>query len=629
MIEHYSTKNLVRGNLAAGMRTILCLLVIGFGMYPISGYTQNGYTTPTQTNPGVFDFQSTGVAAGCADICGDGIDNDGDCLTDCEDNDCGVATFEFLNGQAADWVIGQADFSGNGFGTSDTQFRFPKDVAFDPISQKVFVADWQNNRVLRFGTLDDFLYNGIAEAVFGQPDFVTSTAGAAGDRMNQPIGLFIDQTGTLWVADSENNRVLRFDNAGTKASLAPADGVLGQSNLTSSATGLTQSTMNSPFNVHVDGAGRLYVLDKDNRRILRFDNAAALGNGANASGVLGQTDFTTNVAGLAQDKIGGTGIDLQIICNSLFVSDFTANRIMRWDNPELKADGANADAVLGQVDFVSGGAGSSQTKLDGPQYMTADRFGTLYVSEQNNSRVVAYENAVTLFGEEPMDLVLSAPDFVTVSSTTSATETVAPDGIAIIDNGLRTYLAIVDRGAHRIVVHGDENINVDEDDTFAGVLPGSDPSGSGSLTFALSTQPQAGTVVLDNTATGAFTYTAPGVCDLDADSIVTFTYTVTNGNSCVETGELSILINDLDDTTDPTPVCQDIDVYLDASGNASIVAADVDNGSSDNCGTPTLGIDVTAFTCAELGNNNVTLTATDLAGNDATCVAVVWMRVVT
>ncbi|MFT7033854.1 MAG: hypothetical protein ACJA2S_002363 [Cyclobacteriaceae bacterium] len=63
-------------------------------------------------------------------------------------------------------------------------------------------------------------------------------------------------------------------------------------------------------------------------------------------------------------------------------------------------------------------------------------------------------------------------------------------------------------------------------------------------------------------------------------------------------------------TSGVTAVTQDITIALDASGNASIVAADIDNGSNAVCDEPfTLSIDKTTFTCDDLGFNVVTLTA--------------------
>jgi hypothetical protein len=62
---------------------------------------------------------------------------------------------------------------------------------------------------------------------------------------------------------------------------------------------------------------------------------------------------------------------------------------------------------------------------------------------------------------------------------------------------------------------------------------------------------------------------------------------------------------------------------LDASGTATITAADIDAGSNDNCGAVSLSLDVTSFDCSDLGNNTVTLTVEDACGNQSTCTATV------
>jgi len=82
----------------------------------------------------------------------------------------------------------------------------------------------------------------------------------------------------------------------------------------------------------------------------------------------------------------------------------------------------------------------------------------------------------------------------------------------------------------------------------------------------------------------------------------------------------------VEDNENPSPVCQNIAVQLDATGNVSITSAQVDNGSSDNCGVQSLALDITAFDCDDLGDNTVTLTVTDLSGNTATCEATITVQ---
>ena len=96
------------------------------------------------------------------------------------------------------------------------------------------------------------------------------------------------------------------------------------------------------------------------------------------------------------------------------------------------------------------------------------------------------------------------------------------------------------------------------------------------------------------------------------------TSTDSSGNSVTETATVTV-----EDTVDPTAVCQDITVILDTNGEAFITAADVDGGSTDNCGIQTISVSETDFTIADLGDNTVTLTVTDENGNTDTCTATV------
>ena len=53
----------------------------------------------------------------------------------------------------------------------------------------------------------------------------------------------------------------------------------------------------------------------------------------------------------------------------------------------------------------------------------------------------------------------------------------------------------------------------------------------------------------------------------------------------------------IQDVTDPVATAQDITVQLDANGAATITAAQIDNGSSDNCSIASTSLDITSFDC--------------------------------
>lgn len=107
-------------------------------------------------------------------------------------------------------------------------------------------------------------------------------------------------------------------------------------------------------------------------------------------------------------------------------------------------------------------------------------------------------------------------------------------------------------------------------------------------------------------------------CTVSSPGQVQLSVTDASGNVSTCTAIVNLVEN-----TPPTAVCQDVSVQLDAAGNASVVAADVDGGSFDNCGVATLSVNPSTFDCSNVGENTVTLTASDANGNSATCSAII------
>ena len=103
----------------------------------------------------------------------------------------------------------------------------------------------------------------------------------------------------------------------------------------------------------------------------------------------------------------------------------------------------------------------------------------------------------------------------------------------------------------------------------------------------------------------------------------TVTLTVTDVNGNLNTCNAIVTVEDV---TPPTAICQDITVQLDATGNAMIVAGDIDNGSNDACGIASMVVAPNTFTCANVGPNSVMLTVIDVNGNFNTCNATVTVQ---
>ncbi len=107
-------------------------------------------------------------------------------------------------------------------------------------------------------------------------------------------------------------------------------------------------------------------------------------------------------------------------------------------------------------------------------------------------------------------------------------------------------------------------------------------------------------------------------CSNIGDNVVLITAFDENGQSSSETVTVTV-----EDNVVPVVVTQSISINLDSAGTASITAAMLDNGSTDNCAVDTMYLDVYNFTCANVGDNAIYLTAEDAQGNAHSAVAIV------
>jgi hypothetical protein len=538
-----------------------------------------------------------------------------------------VFSQSWTNGMGAIHTLGSTSPSNSGtvsttantFGPVVSQVCF----AIDSKHNCMYVADFFGNRVLRFSyPITSNLPS--ANLVFGQINFTNSTSGGLTQNgLNYPQGLAVDTvSGTLWVLSQAQNRVLRFDSAHAITANNPlADQVLGQPNFTSGSSSTSQNGFS--FNtgpqcanlLHYDQlTGALWVSDNGNTRVLRFDNAKNLLNGAPANAVLGQSSYTTNSSGLSATQYSRPD-GMTTIGSSLFVADPPNNRVLRYNNVYSKPNGGAADAVYGQTSFNTSTSGLSATALNYPTGLTSDQ-NTLFIAETNNSRVLIYYSANT---NTVANNVLMAPNLTTAGSA-AATPSTGGSNTGISYDPVSAQLLVQDRNNSRILVfQGCPQMSINSPNS---VCQGNQIVlvGAGANSYTWSTNANTNSISVSPTITTVYTFTgSTSTCSSIATKTIVVNQTPT------------VLINSSSGT-----ICAGSTVTLSASGansytwnvssnSASVVVSPTITSSYTVTGTNTLGCEsvaITAVTVTPIPNLSIVSTNSILClGQTATLTA--------
>jgi hypothetical protein len=307
-----------------------------------------------------------------------------------------------------------------------SQVYAPRGVWLD--GDRLVVCDTGNHRVLIWHDAAALTSHADADVVLGQPDFTTEGAQAGGrgpERgMRLPTGVLVHD-GRLLVADAWNHRLLVWDTVPETSDVAP-DLIIGQPDAVSldenRGTGCSPTGFYWPFGVAMV-AGRLWVADTGNRRVLGWDGipdpdqppTTVLGQPDAASrdenrGELGPASFRWAHA------IAGTA---DTSTPTLFVADAGNHRILGWQPPP-EGD-TPASLVFGQPDFVTAGEfpyqAQTASSLRFPYALDIAPLGdsgtdALVVADTANNRVLVWDTVPAASGV-PADRVLGQPDFGT------------------------------------------------------------------------------------------------------------------------------------------------------------------------------------------------------------------------
>lgn len=357
---------------------------------------------------------------------------------------------------------GSPGFAGDGGTATDAQLNSPFGIALDS-SGNLYIADQVNNRIRRRGA------DGSISTVAGD-----GTASYAGDgssatkaQLFTPCGVFVDASGTIFIADTGNSTIRKFTNGGNISLVAGKQDQAGL--FTGDGAAATSAGLSQPRAVLVDKSGVVYIADSGNDRIRTVSTSGTIttfaGNGA--KGYSGDTGAATDAAlynpqGLALDAAG-----------NLYIAD-TNNHVVR----KVGKDGIiSTIAGTGSRGYSGDGGLATKALLNFPTGVAVDAAGTLYIVDSSNHRIRVVTPTGSIF---------------TVAGTGSAGD--AADGAIATDGALRLPIGIAVDTAGAVYISDTQNHRVRRLAPLANVdgLPVIRPDG-----------------VLESSAFGAFPTIAP------------------------------------------------------------------------------------------------------------------------
>ena len=335
----------------------------------------------------------------------------------------------------------------DGTGTA-ASFKEPAGVTVDS-SGNLYVADCNNQRIRKItpaGVVTTLAGNNVEGSIDG-----TGTAAS----FDEPVGIAVDSSGTLYVTDTITQNVRKITSAGVVTTLA-GSGAIGSADGTRTAASFYQ-----PNGVAIDSSGNVYVADSNNHKIRKITSTGVVTKFA-GSGAIGSADGT----GTAASFYGPVGITIDSSGN-VYVADMGNNKI-RKITPAGVVTTLAGSGSQGAVDG-KGVAASFKTPLG----IAVDSGGNLYVADSGNNKIrkITPAGVVTTLAGSGLK---SSVDGTATSASFSN-----PGGVAVDSSG-NVYVSDQDTHKIRKIVVG--AVSGSGENAMAGMVAvagGTLPQGSG------------------------------------------------------------------------------------------------------------------------------------------------------
>ena len=242
-------------------------------------------------------------------------------------------------------------------------FNRPTGIAMDA-QGNLYVADAGNNLIRKItqAALVTTLAGGDTTGT------VNNGQGAAASFFD-PLGLAIDGSGNIYVADAGNNLIRKITPDGTVSTLA------GNGNTVTDNGTLSATSFNNPTGVALDGAGNLYVANYLNNNILQVTSAGAV-NAFAGTGDPGAVNGPANAATFYFPN--NVAVDAS---NNIYVSD-GVNNLIRKITPDGTVSTLAGSGAVGAIDSTGTAA-----SFNGPAGLAVDAAGNVYVADANNNLI--------------------------------------------------------------------------------------------------------------------------------------------------------------------------------------------------------------------------------------------------
>lgn len=273
---------------------------------------------------------------------------------------------------------GVAGFSGDGGPAALAQLDMPQGLAADSAGN-VYIADTLNHRVRRVavdGTITTVA--GVGEAGYAGDGGPASEA-----RLHLPLGLAVGFGDSLFIADMGNNVVRQVGSDGVIRTVAGT----GEAGYRGDSGPALYAVLDGPAGLAFDDEGNLYIADTLNERVRRFDVNGLIETvaGTGVAGFAGDGDLATNAEiSLASNPFEGIGQGLAVDSRgTLFIADAKNHRIRHVVGTGVISTIAGGLAATGLGD----GGPAVSARLSMPLGLAVDPQGAVYIADADDNRV--------------------------------------------------------------------------------------------------------------------------------------------------------------------------------------------------------------------------------------------------